>query len=382
MVLSDLGNMAYSRTGRSHEQSDADGSPHASNPSPGSRPHAAFMAWLKRLPLFYKILVANTAIVVAGAAAGTVLTAELVRAAPDRPIAPFVLLFVAIGAVVSAFVNAVILRLALAPVRTLEQVAEAVSAGDLEARAPESPFGDAELNRLTQTFNETLENLATYRRQLIDAATRAQNAQEEERKRISRELHDETAQTLVALVIRLRVARSTTDPAVRDARLDEVRDEIVGAVDGIRRFARGLRPPALSQIGVAAAISEYLRSLCETTELDFDFDADPIDGLLHPDAELAVYRIVQEALSNTLRHADASSVRVSVRREAESVVVIVADDGKGFPATSKTDSLGGLGIFGMRERAAYNGGTVTMDGDSGNGTTVRVEVPVPSALTK
>ncbi|MFQ5550322.1 MAG: ATP-binding protein [Gemmatimonadales bacterium] len=340
------------------------------------------MERLKQLPLFYKILLANTAIVVAGAAAGTVLTAELVRAVPDRPIAPFVLLFIATGAVVSAFVNAVILRLALAPVRTLEQTAEAVGAGDLGARAIESPFGDAQLNRLTRIFNETLENLTTYRRQLTEAAARAQNAQEEERKRIARELHDETAQTLAALVIRLRVARDTVDPADREARLDEVRDEIAGAVDGIRRFARGLRPPALSQIGVAAAISEYVRSLCETTELDCDFDADPIEGLLHPNAELAVYRIVQEALSNTIRHAGASSVRVAVRREAESVVVTVADDGKGFPANSRSDSVGGLGIFGMRERAAYIGGTVTIDGDSGNGTTVRVEVPVLAAVNK
>ncbi len=332
---------------------------------------------LLRLRLFYKILIANVVIILVGAVAGTALTVQFVQATPNRSTIELVGIFAVIGVAVSALVNAVILRLALSPLKLLEHTAERVQRGELEARAPVSPLGDANLTRLTEMFNGMLDSLSAYQRQLQDVAARALHAQEEERKRIARELHDETAQTLSALVIRLRLARGAKDPETRDARLEEVRNEIVQAAEGIRRFALGLRPPALDQVGVVAAISEHARSLCETTNLNVEFEADYIDKLLAPDTELALYRIVQEALSNTVRHSGASMVRVRIEHKDDCVVVLVTDDGKGFETGAAFDlTRRGLGIFGMRERATYVGGTVDIDSEPGDGTTVRVEIPV------
>ena len=326
---------------------------HATSRETGLSGRLAPFEALLRLGLFYKILIANVVIMLIGAVAGTALTAQFVQTTPNRSTIELVGFFV------------------------VEHPAERVQRGELEARAPLSPLGDASLTRLTEMFNGMLDSLSAYQKQLQDVAARALHAQEEERKRIARELHDETAQTLSALVIRLRLARGAQDTETRDARLEEVRDEIVKAAEGIRRFAVGLRPPALDQVGVVAAISEHVRSLCETTNLNVEFEADYIDKLLPPDTELALYRIVQEALSNTVRHAGASIVRVRIEHKDDYVVVLVTDDGKGFETSAALDSTGrGLGIFGMRERAAYVGGTVDIDSEPGDGTTVRVEIPV------
>src|SRR5690625_357974 len=160
-----------------------------------------------------------------------------------------------------------------------------------------------------------LDSLETYRSRLREIAARSQNAEEAERKRIARELHDETAQTLAALLIRLRLARGIEDVEAREAMFDDVKDEIARALDGIRRFARGLRPPALDELGIVAAIESHVRMLNEAVSFDVEVDAEPISGLLSPEAELALYRIIQEALSNALRHAEASLARVEIRRE-------------------------------------------------------------------
>ncbi len=327
------------------------------------------------VPLLLKILFANVALIVAALVAGTALTARLVRADPGSQLG-WIALFVLACVAVSALVNAVILRLALSPLEDLEKTAERVREGDRDARAPGSPLADGRLARLTNTFNRVLDGLAAYRGRLQDVADRALRAQEAERKRVALELHDETAQTLASLMIRLQVARNTGELEQREIRLDEVRGELAKALEGVRRFARALRPPALDEVGVVAAIREYARSLCETAALHVEVDADPIDSTLSPQAELVLYRIVQEALSNVVRHAGARSVRVRIARRESAVFAEVHDDGRGFAVDdelARTDH--GLGVFGMQERAAYVGGSVHVRSRPGAGTTIRVRMP-------
>ncbi|HEY8368005.1 MAG TPA: sensor histidine kinase [Thermodesulfobacteriota bacterium] len=351
--------------------------PTRAGPSTGVAARPSLVRALLGLPLFYKLLVANAAVVILGAVAGTALTAEFVRAAPGRSTFELVGLFALAGVVVSVLVNAVVLRLALAPLRHLERTAERVRRGELDARAPRSPLADATLEKLTATINDMLDALEAYRRRLGEIAARALHAQEEERKRIARELHDETAQALAALLIRLRLARRADDPAAREALLEEARREIAAAIEGIRRFARGLRPPALDELGLVPAIAAHARSLGDAAGLRVEVEADPVDGLLAPDAELALYRIVQEALSNVARHAGAREARVRVERAAGAVAAIVEDRGRGFRLDDAVGPEGrGLGLFGMRERAAYVGGRVEIDSAPGAGTRIRVEVPV------
>ncbi|HEX7117934.1 MAG TPA: ATP-binding protein [Longimicrobiales bacterium] len=333
---------------------------------------------LRRLlgvPLFYKILIANSAIVIGGAVAGTMVTAEFVRTRPDRSIFELVGLLATAGVVMSVLANALILRVALSPLRHLQRTASAIQSGTLDARAPVSPVADRDLARLIRTFNLMLDGLEGNRERLREIAARALYAEEEERKRIARELHDETAQSVAAILIRLRLMRGVEDAARREALLEEVREELASTLEGIRRYARGLRPPALDELGLVPAIQAYARTLAEGTGLAISVDAERGGGRLTPEAELALYRMVQEALSNVVRHAEATRARVHFRPTRQSVVVVVEDDGRGFPVDEVMEAGRGLGLFGMRERAGYVGGQVEIDSKVGEGTRVRITVP-------
>ncbi len=334
---------------------------------------------LLRVPLFYKILIANAALVLFGALLGSTLTASYVRAMPRGSIVDLASAFAVAGVGATVLVNAVILRLALQPLELLERSAARVQAGDLDARAPLSPMADRELEQLTRTFNGSLDAAAAYRERLREVAARALYAAEEERKRIARELHDETAQLLAALLIRIRVVRNASDPAALEVLLDDMRREIGAALDGVRRFARGLRPPALDELGLIPAIESHIRSVGEVAGFPVRLEAEGVDAELSPEAELAVYRIVQEALSNVVRHAGATHAVVQLRREPEQLVVTVQDDGRGFDAV-RVRSAGGLGLFGMSERAAYLGGRVDVRSSPGGGTRVLAEIPLSAGV--
>jgi two-component system, NarL family, sensor histidine kinase UhpB len=353
----------------------------------GLMDHVAGPGWaplrrVLRVPLFYKILIANAFIIVLGTVVGTLATVRFLRTEPGHSPFELVIPLALLGVVVTVLVNALILRLALAPLYRLEETAAQVQAGNPEARAPLSPIADRELDRLTRTFNAMLDNLASYRQRVRDVAAHALNAEEEERKRIARELHDETAQTLAALLIRLRLARGITEPAARDALLEELRTEIGSALEGIRRYARGLRPPALDELGLAPAIESHARGLTETVGLPIRVEADAMDGALGTQGELALYRIVQEALSNVVKHAGATRATVRLRWNGRAVTAVVEDDGRGFvPAEAMTGDGQGLGLYGMEERAAYLGGRVEIRSRPGHGTRVCATIPTADPTT-
>jgi two-component system, NarL family, sensor histidine kinase UhpB len=325
---------------------------------------------LLRVPLFYKILMANavTLTIVMFAAA------TFARSAGGNGTLLFGLVLGG-GLLVSVVSNAVILRLALVPLKRLQETAEQVQAGDLNARVEASDLADADLERLMLTFNTILDSGEVYRRRLRDIAARALNATEEERKRIAQELHDGTAQTLAALRVRLRVARSADDPEVGNTLLDRIGADLGDATEEIRRIAQGLRPPALDMLGLAPAIESCARSIGEATALTLETDIAGVEDLLTPEAELALYRIVQEALSNVARHSSADRVRISVGRVDRTVVVSIEDNGRGFAVRDEMSSRG-LGLFGMQERAAYVGGNVEIESEPGRGTRIRATIPV------
>ena len=341
----------------------------------GSQPVPAFLRPLLAVPLYYKILIANAVLVAVAAGGGILLALDWLTSEPGSWTWPIALAVAGVGVVASVVVNGLILRLALQPLAELEQAASRVQAGELGARAPTSPLADRELEHLISTFNGMLEALVGYRQQLRRLAAQALGAEEEERKRIARELHDDTAQMMASLLIRLRVAQRTQDRAQRDAVLEDLREGLAQALDGVRRYARGLRPPALDELGLVPAIEAYAREVTESAGLALEVRDAPIDGLLSPEAELALYRIVQEALTNACRHARASRVRVSISPADHRVSATVEDDGRGF---SVEDAIGAghrLGLFGMRERASYVGGNVEVTSELGVGTRVTASVP-------
>lgn len=339
---------------------------------PVSRPRRVLRTLLG-LRLLYKILIANAAIV----GLCVVGVALIARSAPLGMSTRLIGLAGLVGVGASVAVNALLVRLALDPLDRLEGAAARVGAGDLDARASLSPLADPHLARLVSTFNGTLDQLMLSRVRLRTIAARALDTAEEERKRVARELHDDTAQTLASLLLRLRTVRNAPTEQDRARLLDELRDELSDATDRMRRFAQGLRPPALDMLGVLSAIEAHARKIGELEGLEIEMEADVIDGVLSEQGELALYRILQEALSNVVRHARARRVRIAVRRNGGQVIATVEDDGRGFDqAVIDTDPDRGLGLFGMEERAAYIGGRIDIRSARGEGTRVRIEIPM------
>ncbi|HEX6749969.1 MAG TPA: ATP-binding protein [Longimicrobium sp.] len=330
---------------------------------------------LLRMPVFYKVLLANAAVVVLVATASAAAAHRLLSGAPQLA---SVALFLLIGSVCASLtlpLYAAVLRLALGPLDALEHAAEKVAGGRMDARAPLPRMADPRLERVIRVFNRLLDGLAADRQRLREVAARAFRAQESERVRMAHELEGETAQTLSALLLRLRIARRATDAASRDKLLDALRDDIVGLTDRIRDFAGMLHSPTLAEVGLLAALEGYCRRLSAHSGVEITVHGGDADGLLAADGELALYRVVQEALSNVLRHAGAAKAKVEVAAEKGVVVATVRDDGRGFEVEATEAREPCLGFFGMRERAMYVGGTVEFDSAPGVGTRVTVRIP-------
>lgn len=222
----------------------------------------------------------------------------------------------------------------------------------------------------------------TDRKRLQDFSAGAMRASEEERQRIARELHDDTAQRLATLLLRVRLLAMEKDAATRAERFEELREEILETAEGVKRIARGLRPPELEEVGLATALQAHLRSLREASGLDVEAEIEPVDRFLGPDARLALYRVVQEALSNVVRHSGASHARLRVSVDDGTVSAVIADEGRGFSEGRVTERGGGLGLVGMQERAQMIGGRVTIESTPGEGTRIRIDVPAAATETQ
>ena len=215
----------------------------------------------------------------------------------------------------------------------------------------------------------------TDRIRLRDFGKAAMRATEEERQRIARELHDDTSQHLAALLIRLRLAQRDANPATR-ATIEGIRADLMETSEGIRRIARGLRPPELEDAGLSAALRAHARSVREASGLDIRVEIGSGERRLASSAQLVLYRIVQEAISNAVRHADPTTVSVRLHAEGRHVVAEVRDDGRGFDVEAERRSGGGLGLMGMLERAASEDGHVVLESTPGEGTRVALYLPM------
>jgi two-component system sensor histidine kinase UhpB len=326
---------------------------------------------LLRIPLFYKIMIANVVIVVAVAAVGTSVATGLAQGDTLQA----VLLFAFAGGIAVVLANAFILRLALQPLEDLERAAAQVHAGDMHMRVAHSSVADAAMERLADTFNAMLDSIEGYQQKQRDLSRRALNAAEEERKRVATDLHDKTAQTLAGLLVRLSLVKSVTDAEVRGALLKEAAEEASFAMDEVYRVVQGLRPPALEMLGLKGAVDTYARSVADKADIDIDVRSDDLRGALDAQAEIALYRILQEALSNVVRHAQARRALIRLQRTPEGVLATIEDDGVGFAVAEVLRNPTSLGLFGMQERATYLGGRFEIRSDR-DGTTVEVQIPV------
>jgi len=202
------------------------------------------------------------------------------------------------------------------------------------------------------------------------------SAQEEERKRIARELHDETSQVLAALAMGLEAATAPSPPEAAREKLAGLRAMAVEALDGVHRIIHALRPSALDDLGLVPAIRWYAETLLEPRGIQVDFAGGGEEERLPPAVETALFRAVQEALTNVAKHADADRVRIAVTSSPEALEVRVEDDGRGFDVEEALRGEGaGLGLLGMRERMGLLEGSVDVASRPGEGTCVTLRVP-------
>lgn len=224
-----------------------------------------------------------------------------------------------------------------------------------------------------------LDEAQQQRERLRQLSAQAMRAQEEERKRVARELHDDTAQALTALLVKLRaLERGVRDEGQR-RELEELRGLVAHTLEGVRRLAVDLRPSTLDDLGLPAATMAYAQQFARIWGLPVHLRVDRLEGRLAPDVELALYRVLQEALANVAKHAGASQAWVSLRRGRSDLALKVRDDGRGFDvAAVLRERERGLGLFGMQERMALVGGSLSVRSRPGAGTEVVARVPLPA----
>lgn len=252
--------------------------------------------------------------------------------------------FLLLGAGVSVMLvaNAVLLRISLAPLRRLTDLMK--TADLLRPSARLRATGSTEVSAVIGAFNATLARLEEERR---SSTRRIVGAQEAERRRIAQELHDEIGQNLTAIILELKRARERVDPEIAEA-LADAQELARESLDELRRISYHLRPLALDDLGLGSALATLCQGLSTRTGTAIVCDVPSGRVQLAGDAELALYRIAQEALTNALRHADCRQIRVQLRDDApDDVLLRVADDGIGM----QPDAHPSDGIRGMRERA-------------------------------
>lgn len=270
-------------------------------------------------------------------------------------------LIVIAGLVVLLVANALLLRQAFRPLQRLVERMLVVDLLRPGQRLPEE-HGD-EIGMVVRAFNGMLDRLEAERTQ---SGRRLLEAQEAERSAIARDLHDEVGQLLTGVLLQLQSVEDG-DPAGLGAAQDAVRQ----ALDEVRRISRELRPPMLDELGLLSALRELATTFERVagTHVNRDF-ADELP-VLEPSVELAIYRVVQESLTNVARHAEAASVDLAVEADSTRVVVVVLDDGIGI-APTVTDTAG---LRSMRERAVLIGAALSIAPGPRGGTQVRLEIP-------
>lgn len=388
----------------------------------------AIVEHLLALPIQTKILVANSLIIATGAVVGTSLMSVLEEQAELIGL----LIFMVAGIAASVAINWVLVRLALRPLVTLARTAGQIRSGEPVQRFSPPVSADEDTRSLATALNDMLDRLTAdaaaleqSRHGLRELASRTLGAQEDERRRIARELHDETAQVLATLLIQASLLRSQIsgetpagaesesvptlaapltsgsaspatgslmtptpmlsvahgDGATRGSssatsRLDAIETLASAALESVRAIAYDLRPSLLDDLGLPAAIRWYAANRSQLAGLTVQVEAEAVRPAA--ETETALFRVAQEALTNVLRHAQAASARVKLSRQGAWIELCVEDEGRGFRVE---DVLGDakrerrLGLIGMQERVGLLGGELRVTSAPGQGTRVIARVP-------
>lgn len=340
-----------------------------------------FVSW--HLSLFEKVILVNSIMLIVEALAGLWVTSHHLEAQHYL----IDTIFIISSALFILFANILLLRASFRPLFQLLATIRAISTGNRQARA-EVSNASWEVGELAQAFNCMLDRL--------EAAQREQTmlilqAQEDERRRIGRELHDEAGQNLTALLIHTEVLNQrfqqlaierqhTKQQQQMAAELQQMTQLTQTTLESIRILAQQLRPSVLDDLGLLAAFRWLVEDGGQRLHLNATFEAHHIEQilpLLPATYETALFRIAQESLTNIARHAQTQQVTITLQNKEQSAIILqIRDDGCGYDSSKQR---AGTGIVGMRERATALGGTLHIDTQCGQGTTVQVTLPLPAA---
>lgn len=343
-----------------------------------SRLLARYRQLTRRVSMFNRVLIGNSVIIIFGAIAGTIMTRQLTLFGNVW----LILLFSAVGILITLLVNRMIIRTALHPLHELGHALEQVNSGQIHIPDSLKSYGDPDIQRLIVTIESMLKRLAHRTSELQAISERAINAQEEERVRIARSLHDDTAQSISMLIIHLERLGNMIPAGAPDVahHVEDAQKVATKLLENLRKVIWDLRPSILDDLGLLAAIRWFARTNLEAAGITVEFRDGSEAVRLPSHLETMLFRITQEAVSNIIRHAGAQKVSVHLWAEEANVCLEIKDDGRGFDIEK---TVGGalyrkqLGLLGIQERVSLVGGEMKLESIRGSGTRLQVRVPRP-----
>ncbi|HEX6477642.1 MAG TPA: sensor histidine kinase [Ktedonobacteraceae bacterium] len=340
-----------------------------------------------RLSLFEKVILANSLMLIGEALVGLWVTSHSLEAHHYLIDTSFIVA----ATLLTLAINVILLRASFRPLFNLLWTIRAISAGKTQARANVT-ISDSEIAELAQAFNGMLDQLEATRR---EQAMLILQAQEEERRRLSLELHDESSQTLTALLIHVEILNQSLQALPAAAIAEDAREQLGAGLnnltrlsqdtlENIRTLAQQLRPGVLDDLGLHAAFRWLAEDSRQRLQLPVELHLENVENILKESDcsalyETTLFRIAQESLTNVARHAHAQHISISLTHEQQHICLQISDDGCGFDSSQRH---AGLGIAGMRERAALLDGNITVRTLPGQGTTVEVILPLPMIPAK
>ena len=339
---------------------------------------ARYRQSLLRISIINRVLIGNSVIIIFGAIAGTIFTRQLTLLGNIR----LILLFSTVGILITLLVNYWIIHTALRPLHALADAIEQVNREQIAIPESLKNYQDPDIQRLVTAINLMLSRMMEYTSQLQALSERAINAQEEERVRIARSLHDDTAQSISMLIIHLERLNSLIPPGRPDLSryITDTQQVATRLLENLRKIIWDLRPSILDDLGLVSAIRWFARNNLEKAGVRVEFWAEDEDMRLPPPLETMLFRIAQEAISNILRHANASLVWIRLSASEQHIKLEIQDNGCGFKVGKRFGSMPDrrpLGLLGIQERASLMHGEVRINSSKESGTCLQVLIPLP-----
>lgn len=325
---------------------------------------------------FYRLLIGNSIVIIIGATASTLLTRQFTLMGYPS----LILLFSSIGILLTLLVNYLIISSTLRPLKELRSAINHSESGKIIFPETLMKQLDPDIHQLVTTIHSMVVSLEMRTLQLRALSERIINAQEEERNRIARNLHDDTAQAISAIIIQLEQLESMVPPGeeVLANRLAAARRLASNTLEDIRKIIWDLRPTILDDLGLVPAIRWYTRFALEQYGISIEFDlAETVR--LDSHLETLLFRVTQEAVSNILRHANAKQVTIRLYQENERMCLEIEDDGQGFDVGLVVGDAvyrKKVGLLGIQERVSLVSGEVNIESKPGKGTHLHICVPI------